>query len=261
MERVAKILEDDPLPRVAAVLSACRGVTDALLDARERRRAAGGRRRRAAGSDPAAAHRHRRRAARPPAADDYVEELTANCREIAGILQTGPADSASRRPWCATSSPASARSGRRASSRATSRPAARGPVRSHWIDAREIVQIDQAPLGPSILWPESRANADRLIPRAPERARSSSPASSRAPARDCRRRSAATAAISPASIFGALLDAVGDRDLDRRGRRAERRSAPRAGRDDHRLALVQRGDGARALRREGHPSRRRWRRR
>ena len=37
----------------------------------------------------------------------------------------------------------------------------------HWIDAREIVQIDQAPLGPSILWPESRANADRLIPRAP----------------------------------------------------------------------------------------------
>ena len=31
MERVAAILENDPLPRVAAVLSACRGVTDALL--------------------------------------------------------------------------------------------------------------------------------------------------------------------------------------------------------------------------------------
>ena len=41
------------------------------------------------------------------------------------------------------------------------------PGEVHWIDAREIVQIDQAPLGPSILWPESRANADRLIPRAP----------------------------------------------------------------------------------------------
>src|SRR3954469_9619990 len=31
MERVARILEDDPHRRVAAVLSACRGVTDALL--------------------------------------------------------------------------------------------------------------------------------------------------------------------------------------------------------------------------------------
>src|SRR5215831_16385768 len=31
MERVARILEDDPRCRVAAVLSACRGVTDALL--------------------------------------------------------------------------------------------------------------------------------------------------------------------------------------------------------------------------------------
>ena len=32
MERVARILEDDPRRRVAAVLSACRGVTDALLE-------------------------------------------------------------------------------------------------------------------------------------------------------------------------------------------------------------------------------------
>src|SRR5207302_10938855 len=31
MERVARILEDDPRRRIAAVLSACRGVTDALL--------------------------------------------------------------------------------------------------------------------------------------------------------------------------------------------------------------------------------------
>jgi len=34
----------------------------------------------------------------------------------------------------------------------------------HWIDAREIVRIDAAPLGPSVLWPESQANADRVIP-------------------------------------------------------------------------------------------------
>ena len=57
-----------------------------------------------------------------------------------------------------------------------------------------------------------------------------------------------------ASIFGALLDADEIVDLDRRRRRAERRSAARARRARHRLALVQRGDGARVLRREGHPS-------
>src|SRR5512134_3026986 len=32
MRRVAQILEQDPRPRLAVVLSACRGVTDALLE-------------------------------------------------------------------------------------------------------------------------------------------------------------------------------------------------------------------------------------
>jgi len=44
----------------------------------------------------------------------------------------------------------------------------RRPGGVHWIDAREIVRIDAAPLGPSILWPESRANADRVIPQDPD---------------------------------------------------------------------------------------------
>ena len=46
----------------------------------------------------------------------------------------------------------------------------------------------------------------------------------------------------------------GDRHLDRRGRRAERRPAPRPRRHGHRFALVSRGDGAGLLRREGHSS-------
>src|SRR5262249_21771244 len=33
MERVARILEQDPHPRLGVVLSACRGITDALLNA------------------------------------------------------------------------------------------------------------------------------------------------------------------------------------------------------------------------------------
>ena len=51
-----------------------------------------------------------------------------------------------------------------------------------------------------------------------------------------------------------------DRHLDRRRRRAERRSAPRARSAGHRRAVVQRGHGARVLRREGRSIRRRWRR-
>ena len=45
-----------------------------------------------------------------------------------------------------------------------------------------------------------------------------------------------------------------DRDLDGRGWRAQRGSAARAGCDGHRFALVQRGDGACLLRRQGHSS-------
>lgn len=88
MERVARILEDDPLPRVAAVLSACRGVTDALLTlvkAAEHREDGD------AGRLEAIRQRHigiARSLLAEPAADAYIEELTSNCRDIAGILQT-----------------------------------------------------------------------------------------------------------------------------------------------------------------------------
>src|SRR5260221_5429 len=166
MERVAGILENDPLPRVAAVLSACRGVTDALLalvDAAERHEDGD------AGRLEAIRERHAgmaRTLLGGPPAEAYIEELSADCRDIAGILQTvrlvriaspvirdllaGYGEIWSTRLFTRY---LQAR-GRRA-----------GGVR--WVDAREIVEIDAAPLGPSILWPESRANADRLIPRDP----------------------------------------------------------------------------------------------
>ena len=87
MRRVAAIVEDDATPRKAVVLSACRGVTDALLNlvsAAERH-------------DPglddaieAVRQRHVGIAAEliPGAAgDDYVAGLSRDCRDIAGILQ------------------------------------------------------------------------------------------------------------------------------------------------------------------------------
>jgi aspartokinase/homoserine dehydrogenase 1 len=37
------------------------------------------------------------------------------------------------------------------------------PVR--WLDARELIQVENGPLGPSVQWPESATNAERLVPR------------------------------------------------------------------------------------------------
>src|SRR5436190_24044035 len=166
MERVAAILENDPLPRVATVLSACRGVTDALLTlvTAAERQVDGD-------ADRLEAIRQRHigiagTLLSAAAADEYVTELTANCREIAGILQTVR--------LIRVASPVVrdlvAGFGEIWSTRLFARYLqARGkrPGEVLWVDAREIVNIDAAPLGPTVLWPESRANADRLIPRAP----------------------------------------------------------------------------------------------
>jgi bifunctional aspartokinase / homoserine dehydrogenase 1 len=166
MERVARILEDDPLPRVAAVLSACHGVTDALLTlvkAAEHREDGD------AGRLEAIRQRHigiARTLLAAPAADAYIEELTSNCRDIAGILQTvGLIRVASPVVRDLVVGFGEIWSTRLFSRYLQARGRRPGDVR--WIDAREIVEIDAAPLGPSVLWPESRANADRVIPRDP----------------------------------------------------------------------------------------------
>src|SRR5450759_1141182 len=166
MERVARILEDDPLPRVAAVLSACHGVTDALLTLVK---AAEHREHGDAGRLEAIRQRHigiARTLLAAPAADAYIEELTSNCRDIAGILQTvGLIRVASLVVRDLVVGFGEIWSTRLFSRYLQARGRRPGDVR--WIDAREIVEIDAAPLGPSVLWPESRANADRVIPRDP----------------------------------------------------------------------------------------------
>src|SRR5690606_6884588 len=88
MERVAAILEQDSHPRLAIVLSACKGVTDGLLnlitaaeeqqdDLQER--------------IDALYRRHEQIAASllPPAAQAaFLEQLSHDCRDPAGLLQT-----------------------------------------------------------------------------------------------------------------------------------------------------------------------------
>jgi bifunctional aspartokinase / homoserine dehydrogenase 1 len=167
MARVAAILEEDSRPRVAAVLSACRGVTDALLGlvaAAERR-------------DPAVPDSLRALRARhaviaeallgASAAQARIQEIEADCAEIAGLLHT---------VGVIRSAPASLRdlvvgfgeiwSTRIFSSYLADRGRRPGGVR--WIDARDLIVVDWGPLGPTVRWDESSANLARLNPRAEE---------------------------------------------------------------------------------------------
>ena len=87
MERVARIIEDDPRPRIAAVLSACRGVTDALLTLVK----TAGRREEDGAALEAIRQRHvdiARTLLSGTSAAEYVDTLSAECRDIAGVLHT-----------------------------------------------------------------------------------------------------------------------------------------------------------------------------
>jgi bifunctional aspartokinase / homoserine dehydrogenase 1 len=142
MERVARIVEDDPAPRKAVVLSACRGVTDALLTLVSL----------AEQQDPSLDDRIRELRDRHVGVarellaghllDEFVAELDDDCRDVAGDLIAGYGEIWStrlfRESWSA-------------------RPASAGEVR--WVDARQVVMVEWGPLGPAVQWPESRAPA------------------------------------------------------------------------------------------------------
>jgi aspartokinase/homoserine dehydrogenase 1 len=162
MERVARILEQDPHPKLGVVLSACRGVTDALLNL-----IAAAERQEDSISDRIGEiyKRHETIANTLLSADDrskYLETLTQDCRDITGILQTVRlirAGSQIVRDLIAGY-------GEIWSTRLFSaflRHRGRRPGKVEWIDAREIVSVEWGPLGPAVRWEESRANAARLI--------------------------------------------------------------------------------------------------
>ena len=85
MQRVAAILEADPAPSLAVVLSAARGVTDALLNlitAAERQEDV-------EHGLEAVRNRHvdiTTELCDPHAASEFIHELDADCRDIASIL-------------------------------------------------------------------------------------------------------------------------------------------------------------------------------
>jgi aspartokinase/homoserine dehydrogenase 1 len=162
MERVAKILEEDPNPRLGVVLSACRGITDALLNlvaAAERQDEGIDRR------IDEIRKRHQTIADTLLTGDARAAFLTSfekDCSDIAGILHTVQlirAASQMVRDLIAGY-------GEIWSTRLFSaylRARGKRPGRVEWIDARDIVSVEWGPLGPAVRWEASRENTARVV--------------------------------------------------------------------------------------------------
>lgn len=160
-ERVAAILEAMPQQRLAVVLSACRGVTDALLDliALAERQEEGIRR-----ELDALRARHATIAERLLSAASarlYLAAFDRDCHDLEGILRTvrltRSASTAVRDLIAGYGEIWSTKLFREYLDARGKRP---GSV--DWVDAREVLVVEWGPLGPAVQWPESSA---RLEPR------------------------------------------------------------------------------------------------
>ena len=160
--RVADIIESTPTPRVGVVLSACKGVTDGLLQLVAL----------AEGRDPAASARLQsledkhtgiaRTLLTPAGADLYIETLQADCRDIAGLLQAvSLLRSAGQNIRDLVSGYGEIWSTRLFARLLAERGRSAAPVR--WIDAREVVVVEWGPLGPSVQWEASQTALARLM--------------------------------------------------------------------------------------------------
>ena len=163
MERVARILEADTAPSLAVVLSAARGVTDALLALV----AGAARQQDVSNGLDAIRNRHIDMATElcdGSSASEFIHELDVDCRDIAAILHavrlTRSASGSTRDLVAGFGEVWSTRlfvrhltgRGRRAG--------------VQWVDARDIVRVIWGALGPTVLWDASRDNAARLLPAA-----------------------------------------------------------------------------------------------
>jgi aspartokinase/homoserine dehydrogenase 1 len=161
--RVADIVEASPNPREAVVLSACRGVTDGLLGLVQLAERPDGD---FAAAIDAIKTRHIELAAALVSKDAcarYYSQLERDCRDIAGILQTV------RLIRSSTSSMRDVISGygeiwstRLFAPFLRERARIKGDVL--WVDAREVIIVEQGPLGPAVQWAASEANMERLVP-------------------------------------------------------------------------------------------------
>ena len=158
--RVAAIIEADPHARRAVVLSACRGVTDALLElvAQAERQ----------DNWDQNLERLRERHADlvtqllPEAPRQaYHEQLDRDVADIAGILRTTSlVRSAGHNIRDVVAGYGEIWSSRALAALLT----ARGGRSVRWLDAREVVIVHWGPLGPAVQWADSAARLAREVP-------------------------------------------------------------------------------------------------
>ena len=161
--RVAAIVEASANPREAVVLSACRGVTDALLSLVSLAEQPGAD---TVAPIDALKARHCALAAEllsAPACAAYIAQLDQDCRDIAGMLQTVRLIRAAPQ----TMRDVISGYGEIWSTRLFApflRERARIDGDVQWVDAREVVIVEWGPLGPAVQWATSERNLERLIP-------------------------------------------------------------------------------------------------
>jgi aspartokinase/homoserine dehydrogenase 1 len=161
--RVAEIVESSPNPREAIVLSACRGVTDALLKSVTMAENPDGD---MTGVIEELWKRHEKLAGEllsPSSCESYCMQLARDCKDIAGVLQTV------RLIRSATYSMRDVIAGygeiwstRLFAPFLRERGRIQGEVL--WIDARQVIIVEWGPLGPTVQWAESEKNLKKLVP-------------------------------------------------------------------------------------------------
>src|SRR6185503_20179562 len=161
--RVANILETLPPGRLGVVLSACRGVTDALLGLVARAEAQDDAWR---GDLDALRARHATIAESVLSAEAarlYMSGFDRDRHDIEGILHTVKLTrSAAQNVRDLIAGYGEIWSTKLFREFFAARSKRAGEVR--WIDAREVVVVEWGPLGPAVLWEESRAKLRRLVP-------------------------------------------------------------------------------------------------
>jgi aspartokinase/homoserine dehydrogenase 1 len=160
--RVAAIVEASPNRRAAVILSACRGVTDALLELVALAERPGG--------DYMAAiealkARHAGLAAElvgARAAAAYGAQLDQDCRDIAGLLQTVRLIRAAPQAMRdVISGYGEIWSTRLFVPFLRERAHVQGEVQ--WVDARDVVIVEWGPLGPAVQWTLSKRKLEALV--------------------------------------------------------------------------------------------------
>lgn len=162
MERVATILENDPHQRMAVVLSACRGVTDAMLNL-----VAAAEQQDPKVAEQLAAVRQRHITIASTLLNDkdkaeYIGLLDADCKDIASILHTVSVMRAATQMIRDIVSGFGEIWSTRLFVRYL-RARGKRPGVVEWVDARDIVSVDWGSLGPAVRWDDSRANTAKVI--------------------------------------------------------------------------------------------------